>query len=135
LKAFISKSVGLKEEIKSPMRKHIFKIEVRLNKESVMNLEKNQEVFKHKESINPQRLGQLLRLWADAIEANEDLRFSIKNEEVVIPKETFNLAKIVAEYELKDGEYEFEIEMKWKNDFGENLRKPEFKREDQERYL
>lgn len=106
-----------------------------------MKTEKMPERFKYKETINPQKLAEILRQWADALETNEDLHLSISNQEVNISKDTFQLARIEAEYELKNGEYELEIEMKWDMDSASKLRKDArpisnagLKRDEQDRY-
>lgn len=80
------------------------------------NLEqKAQENGKYelKEYIGKDQVKGVLKQWLIALEQNEDLVIEVKGKQCKIPKEVLGQEKIKLEYEVKNGEYEFELELKW----------------------
>jgi len=73
------------------------------------------KVFEYKEFVQESDLQNILREWIKALEEERDLNLTIKGKECHIPKEAFKFAKTKVEYELKNDEYEFELELKWKD--------------------
>ena len=87
------------------------------------NLESNvgkskmtQEKFELKEYIQADQVKVILREWLSALEEDRDLQLTIKGESCRIPKEALTMGKTKAEYEIKKGEYELELELKWRKD-------------------
>jgi hypothetical protein len=76
------------------------------------------EKKKYKEKLNPEQLRSMLQQWIDAIDNQQDLEVKIRGEDCLIPQSALESGRIEAEFELKKGEYEFEIELKWKADSG-----------------
>lgn len=74
----------------------------------------SQDKWEFKENIKPDQVKTLLREWLTALEENRDLEVSIKGEKCRIPKEALLQGTTKAEYEFKKGEYELEIELKWR---------------------
>ncbi|HXH32735.1 MAG TPA: hypothetical protein VNJ01_18190 [Bacteriovoracaceae bacterium] len=73
-----------------------------------------QEKFELKEYIKPDQVKVILREWLNALEEDRDLEVTIKGENCRIPKEALLVGKTKAEYEIKKGEYELELELKWR---------------------
>lgn len=69
---------------------------------------------KVKEALSTEELKLLLRGWLEAIEQNKDFKFDIKGNPGYVPKEVLTKGTTVGEFEFKRGEYEFELELKWK---------------------
>lgn len=70
--------------------------------------------FEFKERIEPEQVKAFLREWLNALEENRDLEVTIKGEKCRVPKEALVRGRTEAEYELKKGEYELELELKWR---------------------
>lgn len=70
--------------------------------------------FKTKEFLSTEELKYLLKGWLDAIEQNKDFEFQIKGNSGKVPKDVLLKNTTSGEYEFKNGEYEFELELKWK---------------------
>ncbi len=75
---------------------------------------KSSDKFELKDYIQGDQVKVILREWLNALEEDRDLEVTIKGENCKIPKEAFRMARTKAEYEIKNGEYEFELEMKWR---------------------
>lgn len=73
------------------------------------------KVFEYKEFVAESQLKTILKEWLNALEENRDLDLTIRGKECHVPKEAFKFVKTKAEYELKNGEYEFELELKWRD--------------------
>ncbi len=74
-----------------------------------------QEKFELKELIQPDQVKLILREWLAALEEGRDLEVMIKGENCRIPKEALSFGRTKAEYEIKKGEYELELELKWRD--------------------
>jgi len=81
------------------------------------NAQKGQEKAKYelKEFIGADQFKDLLNSWLVAMEKGEDLVVNVKGTECTIPKEAFFSGKFRSEFEIKNDEYEFELQLKWKN--------------------
>jgi hypothetical protein len=79
-------------------------------------VENKMEKKKYKEKLNPEQLRSMLQQWIEAIDNQQDLEVKIRGEDCLIPQSALQSGRIEAEFELKKGEYEFEIELKWKAD-------------------
>lgn len=73
------------------------------------------KVFEYKELVEESQLKIILKAWINALEQNTDLDVTINGKECHVPKEAFKFVKTKAEYELKNGQYEFELELKWRD--------------------
>lgn len=82
-----------------------------------INNQPSQENSKYelKEFIGADQFKGLLREWLVAMEEGEDLVVNVKGQECKIPKEAFLTGKFRSEFEIKRGEYEFELQLKWRN--------------------
>jgi hypothetical protein len=74
-----------------------------------------QDNFKFKEDVGPEEVKIILREWLNALEEDRDLQLKIKGESFTVPKLALVRGRTQAEYEFKKGEYELELELKWKN--------------------
>lgn len=72
--------------------------------------------FELKEYIQGDELKDVLRKWLDALENDQDLVVKVKGQDCTISNEVLQSSKVKLEYEIKNGEYEFELEMKWRKD-------------------
>lgn len=75
----------------------------------------SQEKWEYKEQIQADQVKVILREWLNALEENRDLELMIKGETCRIPKEALVMGRTKAEYEFKKGEYELELELKWRD--------------------
>lgn len=73
----------------------------------------NQKV-KIKDHLSTEELKTLLSTWLKALEENEDFSFVLQGHEGYIPKEILQNGTTEGEFEFKNGFYEFELELKWK---------------------
>ena len=82
-----------------------------------INNQPNQENSKYelKEFIGADQFKGLLKEWLEAMDEGEDLVVNVKGQECKIPKEAFVTGKFRSEFEIDKGEYEFELQLKWKN--------------------
>jgi hypothetical protein len=71
--------------------------------------------FEFKEFVGADQFKGLLKDWLSAMEQGKDLVVKVKGKECTVPKEAFLTGKFRSEYELDDGEYEFELQLKWRN--------------------
>jgi hypothetical protein len=84
------------------------------------NQERNEEQsqtkdkWELKENFNTGQVKTLLREWLNALEENRDLEVEIKGQKCRVPKEALLRGRTEAEFECNQGEYELEIELKWK---------------------
>lgn len=81
------------------------------------NTQSGQENLKYelKEFIGADQFKGLLRDWLNAMENDEDLVVNVKGKDCKIPKEAFESGKFRSEFEIDKGEYEFELQLKWRN--------------------
>ena len=68
-----------------------------------------------KDDIGPDQVKVILRKWLIALEENRDLTVTINGQTCHVPKEAFSSGKTKAEFEFKKGQYEFELELKWRD--------------------
>ncbi len=82
------------------------------------NLNQDQKTFserrKVKEALSTDELKVLLKGWLEAIEQNKDFEFQIKGHAGRVPQKILQNNTTMGEFEFKKGEYEFELELKWK---------------------
>lgn len=82
------------------------------------NLNQDQKNFserrKVKEALSTDELKVLLKGWLEAIEQNKDFEFQIKGHPGRVPQKILQNNTTMGEFEFKKGEYEFELELKWK---------------------
>ena len=85
------------------------------------NLERNdlktttsQDKWEYKEEVGTDQVKVILREWLNALEENRDLNVTIKGKSCRVPKEALLLGRTKAEFEFKKGEFELELELKWK---------------------
>lgn len=69
---------------------------------------------KVKEAVSTEELKILLRGWLEALEQDKDFEFQIKGHSGRVPQKILQYNSTMAEFEFKKGEYEFELELKWK---------------------
>jgi hypothetical protein len=81
------------------------------------NTQSGQETPKYelKEFIDADQFKGLLKAWLYAMENDEDLMVNVKGRDCIIPKEAFETGKFRSEYEIDKGEYEFELQLKWRS--------------------
>lgn len=84
------------------------------NQERNEEQSQNKNKWELKEKCNPDQVKTLLREWLNALEENRDLEVEIKGQKCRVPKEALLRGRTEAEFECKQGEYELEIELKWK---------------------
>ena len=85
------------------------------------NVERNEKTstpardkWELKDNIGPDQVKVILREWLNALEENRDFEVNIKGENCRIPKEALVKGITKAEFEFKRGEYELELELKWR---------------------
>jgi amphi-Trp domain-containing protein len=66
-----------------------------------------------KELCTKDRYVRLLRQLADCLEKDQEMTVTILGQENTIPSGVGDQARLEVEYEVKEGLYEFELEMKW----------------------
>lgn len=79
------------------------------------------EKRKVKEALSTDELKVILRGWLDALEQNKDFDFQIKGHSGKVPQKILQNNTTMGEFEFKKGEYEFELELKWKEGAEKNL--------------
>lgn len=67
-----------------------------------------------KEKCSRDQFLQFLRNWVEALEGNHDMRVTVKGQNVTIPAEAPSKGRMEVEYEIEEGEYEFQLTMKWR---------------------
>ena len=85
------------------------------------NLESNnikgtpsQDKWEYKEEVGTDQVKVILREWLNALEENRDLEVTIKGQSCRVPKEALMRGRTKAEFECKKGEFELELELKWR---------------------
>lgn len=80
-----------------------------------VNTQKGQGNSKYelKEFIGADQFKDLLRGWLEAMERGEDLVVNVRGRECKIPKEAFQSGEFRSEFETNNGEYEYELQLKW----------------------
>lgn len=73
-----------------------------------------QQDIEQKEQLDRQRFVEMLRGWVDALERNEDYNVNVAGNPYVIPANAVDIGRCRVEYEVDQGEYEFELTVKWR---------------------
>lgn len=79
-----------------------------------INPSSSSERRKVKEALSTDELKVILKGWLEALEQNKDFKFQIKGNSGFVPKDILTKGTTMGEFEFKKGEYEFELELKWK---------------------
>lgn len=69
--------------------------------------------IEQKEWVDQTRFMEILREWLTALERKQSFTTLIKGESFVIPGDRASKARFRVEYEIDEGEHEFELTMKW----------------------
>jgi len=69
--------------------------------------------IEQKEWVDQTRFVEILREWVTALERKQDFTTLIKGESFVIPRDAVSKARFRVEYEIDEGDHEFELTMKW----------------------
>ena len=93
-----------------------------ITQEAIMeNVERNdvkstqsQDKWEYKEEVGTDQVKVILREWLNALEENRDLEVTIKEQSCRVPKEALTRGRTKAEFEFKKGEFELELELKWR---------------------
>ena len=67
-----------------------------------------------KETVERQRFLEILHQWVQAIERKQDFEVRVKGETHRIPADAIERGRLQVEYEIDNGEYEFELTLKWR---------------------
>lgn len=67
-----------------------------------------------KEMVDRPRFLSLLQSWQEAMNQDADLTVTVKGQTYTIPADAFAKGRYRVEYEIKHGEHEFELTLKWK---------------------
>lgn len=67
-----------------------------------------------KEIVDKQRFVGLLRDFLTAAERGQDCHVVVKGEKFYIPGHAFDKGRLEVEYEIDEGEHEFELTLKWR---------------------
>ncbi len=70
--------------------------------------------MKFKEKLSFEQFKSTVCEWARALEENRDFEFQIRGRSCRVTIDEMRKSTPVFEYELKNGEYELEMEVKWK---------------------
>lgn len=78
-----------------------------------MSKDETKEV-EQKEYLDRSRFQELLRNWQFALERNQDFEVSVAGNTYTIPADALDKGRFRVEYEIDEGEYEFELTLKWR---------------------
>lgn len=67
-----------------------------------------------KELVDRSQFLELMRRFQQGMERNQDFEISVDGETYSIPATAFDNGRFRVEYEIDDGEYEFELTLKWR---------------------
>jgi amphi-Trp domain-containing protein len=67
-----------------------------------------------KEACDKRQFVELLRQWLQHIEQNRDFEVQVKGRSCRIPADALERGHFRVEYEIDQGEYEFELTLKWR---------------------
>jgi amphi-Trp domain-containing protein len=70
--------------------------------------------LEQKEVVDRARFVELLRGLQSAIEGGQPLDVTVNGEHYTIPSDAADRSRFRVEYEIDEGEYEFELTMKWR---------------------
>lgn len=66
-----------------------------------------------KENIDVKQLRSFLQNWINALDEKKDFEFELKGSAKRVPYKAYSEGRLEVEAEWKEGENEFEIELKW----------------------
>jgi predicted PolB exonuclease-like 3'-5' exonuclease len=69
-----------------------------------------------KEYLDRETFTEMVRNFLTALENDKDLQVEVKGENYQVPRSAFENGKFRSEYEVKKGEYEYELTLKWRDD-------------------
>lgn len=72
--------------------------------------------YERKEYLDRIAFTEMVRDFLTALENDEDLQVEVKGENYKVPRSAFENGKFRSEYEVKKGEYEYELTLKWRED-------------------
>ena len=72
--------------------------------------------YERKEYLDRQKFTEMVRNFLTALESDQDLQVEVKGENYKVPRSAFESGRFRSEYEVKKGEYEFELTLKWRED-------------------
>jgi amphi-Trp domain-containing protein len=70
--------------------------------------------LEEKELVDRARFLALLRNWQQSIENNQDFNVSVNGRQFTVPTDALDKGRFRVEYEIDEGEYEFELTLKWR---------------------
>lgn len=70
--------------------------------------------IEQKEMLERGQFQELLRNWQDALERNQDFEVTVAGNTYTIPADALDKGRFRVEYEIDNGEYEFELTLKWR---------------------
>lgn len=73
-----------------------------------------QEDLELKETCDKRQFVDLMKQWLQHIEQNQDFEVQVKGRSCRIPAEALEKGHFRVEYEIDNGEYEFELTLKWR---------------------
>lgn len=73
-----------------------------------------QQDIEKKELLDRTRFVEMLREWVNALERNEDFNVTVAGNSYVIPANAADIGRCRVEYEIDEGEHEFELTVKWR---------------------
>lgn len=72
--------------------------------------------IERKEYVDRIAFTEMLRDFLEALENDEDLQVEVKGENYTVPRTAFENGRFRSEYEVKKGEFEYELTLKWRED-------------------
>jgi len=76
--------------------------------------ERMMQDIEQKEQVDRAQFMELMRRFQQGLERNQDFEISVNGENYTIPATAFDSGRFRVEYEIDDGEYEFEMTLKWR---------------------
>jgi hypothetical protein len=70
--------------------------------------------IEQKEWLDRARFTEVLREWLGALDRNEDFSLVVNGQSFDIPAAACEAGKFRLEYEIDEGEHEFELTLKWR---------------------
>jgi len=70
--------------------------------------------IEQKEMLDRGQFQELLRNWQHALEHNQDFEVTVAGSTYTIPADALDKGRFRVEYEIDNGEYEFELTLKWR---------------------
>lgn len=70
--------------------------------------------IEQKEMLDRAQFQALLQQWQQALERNQDFEVTVAGNSYTIPADALEKGRFRVEYEIDEGEYEFELTLKWR---------------------